>query len=301
LLRLPRGALRGRRVVGYFAWELPTIAPNWRAGAACVHEIWVPSRFTAAALEDLAPGRVRIVPHAVAAHPPVPSRLGRADFSLPAEAFVVVTSFSLASSFVRKNPMAAVEAFRTAFGNRADRVMVLKVGHAEHWPEDLAQLRSAVAGADNIRVETRDFPAADNHALVACADCVLSLHRSEGFGLVPAEAMSLGRAVVATDWSGTTDFIDASCGMPIRYTLVPARDPRGVFEAPGAVWAEADVADAARALRELAESPERCRDLGAAARLAVQAKLGTTPLAQALAGLGLADVGLSKSELDRAG
>jgi glycosyltransferase involved in cell wall biosynthesis len=99
--------------------------------------------------------------------------------------------------------------------------------------------------------------------------------------------MSLGRVVVATDWSGTTDFIDASCGVPVRYALVPARDPRGVFEAPGAVWAEADVADAAQALRALADAPERCAALGAAARRVVKAKLGTAPLAQALAGLGL--------------
>jgi len=287
LLRLPRGALRGRRVVGYFAWELPTIAPNWHAGAACVHEIWVPSRFAAAALEGLAPGRVRVVPHAVGTRTPVSSGLSRADFSLPADAFIVMTSFSLASSFERKNPLAAIEAFRAAFGDRADRVMVLKVGHAEHWPEDLARLRSAIAGAGNIRLETRIFSTADNHALTACTDCVLSLHRSEGFGLVPAEAMSLGRVVVATDWSGTTDFIDASCGVPVRYTLVPARDKRRVFEAPGAVWAEADVADAAQALRGLADAPERCAALGAAARRVVQAKLGTEPLARALAGLGL--------------
>jgi len=286
LFRLPPGTLRGRRVVGYFAWELPTVAPSWRAGAAFVHEIWVPSRFTAAALESLAPGRVRVVPHAVAASPPVPSHLSRADFALPEDAFVVLTSFSLASSLERKNPMAAVAAFRAAFGNRPDRVLVLKVSHAELWQADLAALRSAIAGAENIRLETRILPASDNFALTAAADCVLSLHRSEGFGLVPAEAMSLGRVVVATDWSGTTDFLDSGTGVPVPFRLVPARDPRGVFEAPGALWAEADIGAAAAALRDLAEAPVRRAALGAAARVAVQQRLGTAPLAAAIAGLG---------------
>jgi glycosyltransferase involved in cell wall biosynthesis len=287
LLRLPRGALRGRRIVGYFAWELPTIPPNWHAGAAFVHEIWVPSRFSAAALEPLAPGRVRVVPHPVAVRPPVPSRLTRADFSLPDAAFVVLTSFSLASSFARKNPLAAVAAFRAAFGDRPDRILVVKVTRAAHWPGDLARLRAAIADTPNIRLETRLLSEADNFALTACMDCVLSLHRSEGFGLVPAEAMSLGRPVVATGWSGTTDFLDDACGVPVPYRLVPARDPRGVFEAPGAVWAEADIAAAADSLRSLAASPARCAALGAAARLAVQAKLGTAPLAAALASIGL--------------
>jgi glycosyltransferase involved in cell wall biosynthesis len=287
LLRLPRGMLAGRVVIGYWAWELPTVPPIWRAGTAFVHEIWVPSHFTAAALEGLAPGRVRVVPHPVAACPPVPRALTRADFALPADAFVVLTSFSLASSFVRKNPLATVAAFRTAFGARTDRLLVVKVSHTEHYPDDMARLRAAVGDAPNIRLETRLLPAADNFALTACVDCVVSLHRSEGFGLVVAEAMSLGRPVVATDWSGTRDFLDADCGVPVPYRLVPARDPRGVFEAPGAEWAEADVGAAAQALRDLAASPARCAALGAAARDAVQARLGTAKLAAALVGIGL--------------
>jgi glycosyltransferase involved in cell wall biosynthesis len=98
--------------------------------------------------------------------------------------------------------------------------------------------------------------------------------------------MSLGRVVVATDWSGTTDFLDSGSGVPVPFRLVPARDPRGIFEAPGAVWAEADVGAAAAALRDLADAPERRAALGAAARIAVQQRLGTAPLAAAIAGLG---------------
>jgi glycosyltransferase involved in cell wall biosynthesis len=107
--------------------------------------------------------------------------------------------------------------------------------------------------------------------------------------------MSLGRVVVATDWSGTTDFLDASCGVPVAYKLVAANDPRGVFMAPGAFWAEADVAHAAAALRELAASPDRRRALGAAARQAVMAKLDAAPLRAALSGIGL------KFEAERSG
>jgi glycosyltransferase involved in cell wall biosynthesis len=287
LLRLPRGALRGRRIIGYWAWELPTVPPAWRTGAASVHEIWAPSRFTAAALETLAPGRIRVVPHPVAARPPAPSALTRADFALPDSGFVVLTSFSLASSFARKNPLAAIAAFRAAFGDAADKMMVLKISHAEHWPDDLAALRAAIAGAPNIRLETRLLPEADSHALTRCADAVLSLHRSEGFGLVPAEAMLLGRPVIATDYSGTTDFIDASCGVPIPYTLIPASDPRGVFEAPGAMWAEADIGAAADALRSLATDPARRNMLGEAGCRAAKTRLGAAPLADALRGLGM--------------
>jgi glycosyltransferase involved in cell wall biosynthesis len=287
LLRLPRRLLHGRRVIGFWAWELPTVPPAWQLGAAFVHEIWAPSRFTAAALEALAPGRVRVVPHPVASSPPRPSALTRADFGLPADAFVVLTSFSLASSFARKNPLASIASFRAAFGAEPNKILVLKVSHSEHWPADLSVLRAVVGDAPNIKLETRLLPAADSHALTACADVVLSLHRSEGFGLVPAEAMLLGRPVVATDWSGTTDFLDAACGVPVPYRLVPAVDPRGVFEAPGAVWAEADAGAAAAALIALAAHPDRRAALGDAARTAAYVRLGTDGLLNALRGLGM--------------
>ncbi len=287
LLRLPGGTIRGRRVVGYWAWELNVAPPAWRVGARFVHEIWTPSRFSAAALEPLAPGRVRVVPHPVATCPPAPAKLNRTDFGLPQDAVLVLVSFSLASSFERKNPLAAIAAFRTAFGDRADRMLVLKLVHTGHAPDDLARLRAATVDAANIRLETRLLPAADSHALTASCDIVLSLHRSEGFGLVPAEAMLLGRPVVATDYSGPTDFLDASCGMPVGYRLVPARDPRGVFETPGAVWAEADQGEAVAALRRLADDAALRTAVGEAGRAAAAQKLGSTALSEAVRALGL--------------
>jgi glycosyltransferase involved in cell wall biosynthesis len=287
LLRMPRGFLRGRRVIGCWAWELPVAPPDWATGVSFVHEVWVPSRFTAEAIEPLLPGRVRVVPYCVASRPPAPSALDRQAFGLPADAVVTLCSFSLASSFERKNPLAAIAAHRAAFGDRADRILVMKIGHAGHFGPDLQRLRDAVAGAANIRFETRTLPLADNHALTACADIVLSLHRSEGFGLVPAEGMLLGRAVVLTNWSGNTDFTDAETAALVPYRLVPAVDPRGVFQAPGAVWAEADVNAAAAHLRHLADDPEARIALGARAQAAARQRLGPAPLAAALQAMGL--------------
>ncbi|HTR15556.1 MAG TPA: glycosyltransferase family 4 protein [Acetobacteraceae bacterium] len=288
LLRLPRGALRGRRVIGYWAWELPTLPDLWRIGLPFVHEVWVPSRFTAAAMETLLPGRVRVVPHALAISPPEPSALDRAAFGLPRDAVIVLVSFNLASSFERKNPLAAIAAFRAAFGTRTDRLLLLKIGNPVHFPDDFRRLREIVGDAPNIRLETRTLPGPDSHALTAACDIVLSLHRSEGFGLVPAEAMLLGRPVVATDWSGTREFLDESSGVPVSYRLVPARDPRGVFEAPGAVWAEADVGAAAASLVRLADDAALRARIGAAGRELAMRRLGPGPLAEAVRGLGLA-------------
>ncbi len=288
LLRLGRAALRGRRIIGYWAWELPSLPPDWWQGAPFVHEVWTLSDFSAAALEPLAPGRVRRVRLCLAAVPPVASGLDRAAFGLPAQAVVTLVSFNLASSRARKNPEAAIAAHRAAFGDRADRILLLKIGNPGDFPEDFAALRDLAAASPNIRIFTDTLPEADAHALTRAADIVLSLHRSEGFGLVPAEAMLLGRPVVATGWSGNLDFMDADSAALVPCRLVPARDPRGVFEAPGAVWAEPDIGAAAAWLRRLADDPALRAELGARGQALATARLGTDDLRAAVCALGLA-------------
>ena len=282
LLRLGRAHVRGRMIVGHWSWELPVVPAGWRPSVRLVHRLWAPSRFTADALAPLA-SNVQVVLHPIATRPPSPSNLGRDAFGLPTTALVTIVMFNLGSSFERKNPLAAIAAHRAAFADRDDRILLLHVGNPHHFPDDYARLQAASGG--NVRLHTRALSRDDSHALLACADIVLSLHRSEGFGLVPAEAMLLGKPVVATDWSATSEFLDAGCGVPVPARLVPARDPRGVFEAPGAVWAEPDIAAAAGWLVRLADDPALRHRLGAAARVAAQTRLGAATLKEAVASL----------------
>ncbi|PHY95288.1 mannosyltransferase [Acetobacter pomorum] len=285
LLRLGRKHVQGRRIVGYWVWELPVISPEWHAGVPCVHEIWTPSHFSACALAPLMPGRVKVVPYPLACVPPQPSALDRQAFGWPDDAVVVLVSFSLASSFERKNPLAAIAAFRQAFGERRDRLLVMKISGSAHYAADMQRLKDAAAGAANICFENRMLPMPDVYAMTRQADIVLSLHRSEGFGLVPAEAMLLERPVIATDWSATAEFLTSDCGWPISYKLVTAADKRGVYQVPHAMWAEADIGCAVKALQTLADNADKRRQLGQAAKRAALRAFGPEPLLNAVAAL----------------
>lgn len=282
MARLGRSSVRRRKVIGYWSWELPVVPDSWRRGLDFVHEVWAPSRFTAASLEALVPS-VRVVPHPVAIRPPAPSALGRADFGLPEGAFVTLVRFSLASSFERKNPLGALAAHAAAFGDRPDRVLLLHVTDPHHFPADFDRLAERADAWSNVIVNTQTMSRADAEAMVACCDVLLSLHRSEGFGLVPAEAMMQGTPVIATDWSATTEYMDAASAALVPATLVPAVDPRGVYAVPGAVWAEPDI-DAAAAWLQLLSNDEGLRArIGAAGRHAVAARLGSAALLEAVA------------------
>ncbi len=285
LRALPPSVLGQRLVIGYWTWELPTPSPLWRRGAEFVHRAWTLSQFSADGLAPLGVP-VRSVPLPLALAPPVPSARRRSDFNLPADAVVTLVSLNLASSHSRKNPEAAIAAHRAAFGERPDRILLLKITNPDHFRRDMAAL-AAKADGPNIRIMTDTLSAPDAHALTLACDMVMSLHRSEGFGLVPAEAMLLGRPVIATGWSGNLEFMDANSAALVGYKLVPALDPRGVYEAPGAVWAEADIGEAAAHLRRLADDPGARAELAARGQAHAVASLGPEKLRAALNEIGL--------------
>lgn len=106
----------------------------------------------------------------------------------------------------------------------------------------------------------------DMKNLIARANIVMSLHRSEGFGLLMAEAMAAAKPVIATGWSGNIDFMPKECTMLIDYTLIPVVDPQHFYDRYQAQWADPDINQAANALRYLLDNPDECQRMGTAAR-----------------------------------
>src|SRR5262249_51241659 len=138
------------------------------------------------------------------------------------------------------------------------------------WPNSIKLMREAAADARNIEFIGDTLDAAGMNELYDRADVVLSLHRSEGLGLVIAEAMLRGIPVVATNWSGNTDFLTHETGMPIGYDLVIVVDPQGNYVGDNLVWADPHIDEAVLALRALRADPHmRCKlGLAAAAKAA---------------------------------
>lgn len=251
-----------RYSIGLWFWEVSSFPARWSGSFSLLEEVWAPSAHVASALEPLA--GVPVTPIRIPVAPAPPAQRSRAELGVPEGKFAFLFSFDYLSVFKRKNPLAVIEAFTRSFGAGEGAALVLKCINAERDSDSHAQLLAAAERHPDISIIDRYVPPADNLALTASCDCYVSLHRAEGLGLVMAEAMWLGKPVIATGYSGNLDFMTAENSLLVEHTLVPIGPGADPYPADGE-WAEPDVDHAAVLMRRLFDGPVPARQLGARA------------------------------------
>ena len=194
----------------------------------------------------------------------------RDRFGIARNDFMVLFTFDF-GSYRRKNPLAAIRAFARAFHDAKGVRLVFKTMGAKNHVAELSEVKreaTSLGIADRFMVITEYLSHADLYGLTNACDVYISLHRGEGFGIGMAEAMLMGRPVIATGWSANTEFCKDGCAFPIAYRLVPVR-PNEYF-ASMKEWAEADVDEAAAVLRRCHAAPALCREVGVRGKAFVQ-------------------------------
>lgn len=268
-LRLGRKFIKQRPVISYWAWELAQVPPLWKSSFALVTRVWAASIFCQKAFEEYTPF-VACLPHPVepihispSGHPSVGGndKIVR-NFDFPKDTFKVLFVFSMGSGVERKNPHAVLDAFNQAFGDQKDVLCIIKITHAAANLHETERLQRRAR--HNIHILCDDMPYVRVMELISLCDVYCSLHRSEGFGLTLAEAMSLGKAVMATRWSGNLDFMDENCAALVDYTFVPAH--YHAWKTQTQQWADPDINHAASLLRRLYENSSWRYEIGKRAR-----------------------------------
>jgi glycosyltransferase involved in cell wall biosynthesis len=262
------GMHRGRANVGYWYWETEEFPAAWGDRFAYFDEIWVASEFCRAAIGRAARIPVVVVPPPViveAADGEVPARTADAPFRM-------LTLCDAESVPERKNPLGAVRAFVRAFGADRSVLLMVKIANAASAPGLVESLREA-AGLARVRIDESAIDRTGIDALLVDCDAYVSLHRSEGFGLPIAEAMALGKPVVATGYSGPCDFLDETTGYPVRWRFATTDRALGPYPA-GTRWAEPDEEHAAVQLRRLVGDRAGSTRRGEAARRRIEQVYG---------------------------
>lgn len=252
--------------VGVWYWELETFPKAWIPHVHGLNEVWAPTEFIAQAMRNALP--IPVFSMLPGLEMPDFPALPRGHFGLPTDRFLFLFVFDMSSYMARKNPLAVIRAFQSAF-RPDDRVaLAIKVSRGDRDPARLAELQTAARQAGMLLID-RLMTRAETLALIDTCDAYVSLHRSEGFGLTLAEAMWLGKPTIATAYSGNVDFMTAENSYLVDFERVPIERTNGVYE-KGNMWAEPSLQQAELAMRAVFTDRERARSVGARASQAVR-------------------------------
>jgi glycosyltransferase involved in cell wall biosynthesis len=235
----------GRYSIGMWFWEVSRFRSEWHGSFDLLDEVWAPTAHVADALTPISPIPVVTMRVPVQMSAIVPR--SRAELGAP-QGFLFLFSFDYLSVFERKNPLAVVEAFSRAFAPGEGPSLVLKCINGEHDPANRERLLAAADEREDIHIIDRYLSPGEKDGLTASCDCYVSLHRSEGLGLGMAEAMYLGKPVIATGYSGNLDFMTEENSLLVDYQIVPIGPGAPPYPADGD-WAEPDVEHAAKLMR----------------------------------------------------
>jgi glycosyltransferase involved in cell wall biosynthesis len=273
--------MRHRFNIGYWAWELPDFPSEWATSFGYLDEVWTLSRFARNSIASSSRVPVRVVHCSLDLESVSGPSLDRASFEIPDGMFLFLFMFDFHSVMERKNPLGLIRAFKAAFGARMDVQLVIKCSHSQEYPTEARILKDAAAGT-NIHVLDGVYSRVAKNGLMQLADCYVSLHRSEGFGLTLAEAMFCGKPVIATGYSGNMDFMSGETGFLVPYRIAATDRAYGPYKAASR-WADPDLDYAVDVFRYVEKNRELAAEVGRRGRSSVSTFLHPATIGRSVA------------------
>ncbi len=232
--------------IGWWPWELPVWPEQWQTAFDIVDEIWAATTYTQVMYKNATDKPVTLMPLPVSVERT--AYVSRKAMGLPENTFLFLYVFDFNSYLARKNPQAAVKAFINAFPkNNLNVGLVLKTMNSDSNNPQWQAFKSLCQKDKRIIILDKTLDREKVLGLINCCDAYLSLHSAEGFGRTPAEAMLFGKPVIATDFSGTVDFVSQQTGFPVQWQrkMLKTGDYPFITTESRAYWAEPDIHHAA--------------------------------------------------------
>lgn len=191
-----------------FLLDVPESVDDAAAGRF-FDELWVPSRAIAEAVAHRADRPVRVV--GLPGHVRLEYFVGRRHFKIPESAFVFLALVDADQKDAEEAALVTVRAFRRVLGSHPAHDVALVLRLKGPWAgSSLETIRGeALRCQHQVIVLARSLADTEETNLLRCADAVVSLHEWLPFGQDLAQAMFLGKPVIATARAGNLEFMNA--------------------------------------------------------------------------------------------
>lgn len=266
---------QGKKNFGWTVWETSVTPPQWTPvmnGPA--DRIIVPSVHTMTAIKAAQVRKdIAVVP--------IPLDVTMFDKPEEDESLTLMGiaqedfKFLASSQFTeRKNFIGLIKAYYHAFHGVNNVVLILKTYMQKHDAEDQARVMGIINGVKQ-SMNMPNFPRivllnsifTDKQMVVLnrFSDANVMLHRGEGWGMSQMEAALAGKPVIATNYGGISDFLDKDTAYLVDYSLTPVFNMWGWYQG-NQMWAEPDMGDAIKKMRNVFMLRKKSQAVGEAAR-----------------------------------
>lgn len=295
----PNGYQETLYVVGRTMFETDSVTPHHVERCNRMDEVWVPSQFHVETFTRAGVGKEKLVKvvqpvdtrffnpdQLLPLSLPTTNRLFGSDPTDPTPSSPPFIFLSIFKWEHRKGWDILLTAYLQEFSS-SDNVALYLLTNPYHSDRDFATAITAFISSRSIREPPTGYAKVflmDEHvqqaqlpALYKAADCFVLPSRGEGWGRPHVEAMAMALPVIATNWSGMTEYMGEENSYPLRVERMVA-----VAEGPfqGQLWAEPSGSHLRALMRHVVENREEAREKGQVARADMVEKYGMEVVAR---------------------
>jgi len=172
----------------------------------------------------------------------------------------------------RKHPMALLKSYWHAFQNNENVALILKTYRHGFSDQEKQVVKDTITRLKKI-MPMDSYPPVylisdmlsrdEILGLHKFGDCLVSLDRGEGFGLVPFEAGATSNPIIVTGYGGVTEYAKPEHSFLCTYSLTPVFGmPQSPWYRGDQMWAEPDLNSAVRLMRYVYKNQSEAANKG---------------------------------------
>ncbi len=229
------------RTIGVWFWELGTTPMSFRTGTRFIDKVWATSKYNYDSFSRDLDIEVDYIPLPILR-----------DFQYQkVQGFIekpyFLNIFDFLSDFERKNPLSVVQAFKIAFPEELSGPnLIIKSINSDLDKVNAKRLEEEVEKRKDIYWIDMKMNEGELNFLIRNSKALISLHRSEGFGLNIVNAMQMGTPTLVTAYSGNMDFCNHDTSFLVDFDLIPVKTKNVNYTNLNEVWAEPHTEQAAK-------------------------------------------------------
>lgn len=266
----------GKYHIGHLFWETTGMSDVWAWYLHEVREIWTGCEWNVECFRNSGfEGKIFKFPQ--------PINVDRNEEAVPIENAQGFVFYSIFQWIERKDPQTLLEAYWREFENEENVTLVIKTHGTGIDQEGLSRDRkkiileiSELKKKLNLQKTPRTlllvnsdgdiFTDKQLHQFHASADCFVSAHRGEGWGIPQCEAMVHGKPVISTGLGGIHEWVPENSMFKVKYSLVPVEDSQmrwaEQYHGNKQKWGQADINDLREKMRFVFNNRQEAAEVG---------------------------------------